>query len=314
MAEPLYLGFVRFGAGEGCGCGRSRLVTVQKVQHAWDSDSGNYTLPWAYSPKTTGLELIVAGSWFAPLSAEDIDRRGSYVIGRLTGATAGQFVMRTLDRNNVTSATDREIVIAGGLGTISLAQPYPPADLVSDLNDLWAYSSAISGAAWGGQYVVGRAEIDPHVGEGIFRFGGAPYIGGRPADGRVVVEAVTQKAPGWFGTQSDAIGIVASEFVWNSRIYRQRGQLSFQGYFARYDVLIRELQGGQIVQETGERSYFKLTRGVLDVHAPVLTEADLWSTDSKVRRETWIELNVLPPGGADKAIEVQGLLAAGGGC
>lgn len=322
MADPDYLGFVRFAVGANCPCGGERRITYRKMHHSWRS------VPTGCNPPATEALLTVdlQGDYWTrqgPLGAQPT--QGIRNLGRYTGTVDGNWLgIGAPELAERIISTDRSATFAhaGNFGTATLSNPYSFLDLARDLDALMASPDAAIGLMpWGWECYGGFREID--LAGGFFYrpdrsilqrpmtpWDGVSWLDGQLADGTIGARAITGLAL-WRGGATS----VTSLLDWSASYDRQLVQASFRGYFTTQQRLsIYRIGSSDVITEAGPVLYWYIEKGLWQAMSPAITLAEALRSDWRVIKSLDVELNRMPPAGQTATEWPRLLVSGGGGC
>lgn len=309
-----YIGFVQFGAGEGCPCGNGdRRIRYYKLHHGFNLDAANQGLI------TTGSKLwmtMTGSDWqdqSPPASQDHSGLNGAVTIGRLTGLASREWAAPSTATYNgvgddfISWEVDESTVYTA---RVDFADEYTPAMLVSDLEDITDnVDLSILYVPWGETWLAGRCEVrDEWIGS-VFDIGSAP------ADGRMVMQWDADDPGVIFDGTFRRISVFTQ--VWKGvHAQRDRFQANFMGYFSLQRTDRVEYTGAPADETVGAKRYHYIESGTFDMWGPEPDSAFmtlLASTDYRVTSWEHLVIGEHPPEG-ETATEWVGLSGLGGGC
>lgn len=311
IAEPNFLGKIRFGAGKNCACqpigvgGVDGFAKIRytKYHHSW----GQLGTGAKYVPNTAWRSLTTSGSFFGPFKTPEGDSVGSmlgtWLLDRRTGlSNRGIWFLRDGEYLVSSTASSAEFFYPGSdlqfdaarSGTIRLGTPYT----IEQLNDdVQALMDSTATSIW---LVPPEKSLDVGVEEiGAGSFGpwiDQNYINGGPCTGKI---SVRETYPYTFFRQN--VGAVSTFFGWGGSMSRDRGLAPLEGYFSTqvttaWDGGIGPEKPPRIVEP--KRYWYTQPRRTQFDSLPI-TPAEASLPYARVAKYLEITLNDMPPSGQE---------------
>lgn len=331
MPDPTFLGLVRFGGGPGCPCGGPiqgwRKVRAYKARHGWPLfDSETFEAYLTQEVSGEGIGSYGATRTINPLTGLSDGAPWVYVPGQGDWfPDVGYFLMEPSPAVLPIGKHQNSEFDQVQVGQVTLSNPYTFGRLQSDLSEiLFSEPANPMGRPSGSVTLAARAEVslpidvarqepgstsavayaprgrfDSQGDAAIVRWEPAPANQSRAINGGIYVHPTGSQ---WDLESQDTVRRIyrlRTQYlrggVGRRGFYsRERGLLSFSGFYSIQDVLSVQNIGEEVLDDSG-RVYYRHTGPYLDITSPDIPEHQHWETLMTLVRT--IRLGDVPPGG-----------------